>query len=257
MSTAQRFVALDLGTARTRSLSLSGFAIVDRPSSVTRPPAGSGLAAALWPVRHGMVADPDACRRLVQRLLQDAQVSGSRPRWVLAGVPVAASPGDRRAVRAAVAEAAGCEVGLMEEPLAAAVGAGLDILDSRPCLVLDVGAGIVEAVAIADGAVTDAVALQLNATTGEGLVSYALEGVIEMTAGLVRRLPAASRPAARERGLTVTGGGAHQEQLLARLRAALRLPVTATHQPQHATIRGLMRLCLQPALTAALAPRVR
>ncbi|MBB6474347.1 actin-like ATPase involved in cell morphogenesis [Sphaerisporangium rubeum] len=206
------------------------------------------------PIRHGMVADPDACLRLVRMAVRDTLHYGPRPlEQVLAGVPVAASPGDRRAVRAAVAEIAGCEVRLVEEPLAAAVGVGLDVIDPRPCLLLDVGAGIVEAVAIRRGAVTDAVALQLSATTSAGLVAYALENVVDMTAGLLRRLPATSCRAARARGVVVTGGGAHQELLLRRLRAVLRLQVSAAPQPQHATVRGLMRLCLQPALAAGLA----
>ncbi|MEW9550703.1 rod shape-determining protein [Nonomuraea sp. NPDC050783] len=249
MSRVRRFVALDLGTARTRALAVGGHAIADRPSAVLgRSSAGAGPEV-VRPLRHGMVADPGACLRLVRLVLRDTRLHDGRPpARVLAGVPVAASPSDRRAVRAAVAETAGCEVTLVEEPLAAAVGAGLDVLDPRPCLLLDVGAGIVEAVAIGDGAVLDAAALQLSATTEAGLAAYALEGVVAMTAGLARR-----GPAARARGLVVTGGGAHQELLLRRLRAAVRLPVSAAAQPQHATVRGLMRLCLQPSLASGLA----
>ncbi|MET7338655.1 rod shape-determining protein [Nonomuraea sp. NPDC005650] len=244
MRPARRFVALDLGTARTRSLVLGGHAIVDRPSAILRRSSASGEPDVVRPVRHGMVADPGACLRLVRLVVRDTRLYDSRPlERVLAGVPVAASPSDRKAVRAAVAEIAGCEVALVEEPLAAAVGVGLDILGGRPRLLLDVGAGIVEAVVLDRGVVTDAVALQLSTTTDAGLTSYALENVVDMTAGLLRRLPGA-----RERGLVVTGGGAQQEQLLRRLHAALRMPVTAAPQPQHATIRGLMRLCLQPAL---------
>ncbi|MEV0228747.1 rod shape-determining protein [Nonomuraea sp. NPDC050786] len=258
MSRARRLMALDLGTARTRSLALGGHAIADRPSVIVGRRSTCDGTDVVRPIRHGMVADPAACRRLVRRVLQDTRLYDHRPvERVLAGVPVAASPSDRRAVRAAVAEIARCEVRLVEEPLAAAVGAGLDVLDSRPRLLLDVGAGIVEAVAIEGGAVVEAVALQLSATTGVGLAAYALEGVVDMTMGLLRSLPAASRPAARERGLVVTGGGAQQELLLRRLRATLRLPVNAALQPQHVTVRGLMRLCLQPALAAAHAPPAR
>ncbi|MEU8382948.1 rod shape-determining protein [Streptosporangium sp. NPDC048865] len=253
MSPIRRLMALDLGTARTRSLTVCGSTIADRPSSIVRRSSTSGERDVVRPVRRGMVADPDACLRLVRMAVQDTLHYDPRPlEQVLAGVPVAASPGDRRAVRAAVTAVAGCEVRLVEEPLAAAVGAGLDVMDSRPCLLLDVGAGIVEAVAIERGAVTDAVALQLGATTGVGLVAYALENVVDMTAGLLRRLPEISRPAAPARGVVVTGGGAHQELLLHRLRATLRLPVRAASQPQHATVRGLMRLCLRPALAAGL-----
>ncbi|MEU6787322.1 rod shape-determining protein [Nonomuraea angiospora] len=250
MSPMRRLVALDLGTARTRSL--SGDAIADRPSAIMG--RASGVADVVRPIRHGMVADPGACVRLVRLVLQDTRLyDGRPPARVLAGVPIAASPSDRRAVHGAVSEIAGCEVTLVEEPLAAAVGVGLDVLDPRPCLVLDVGAGIVEAVAIGGGAVADAVSLQLGATTAAGLPPYALESVVDMTAGLLRRLPAGSR----SRGLAVTGGGAHQELLLSRLRTALRLRITVAPQPQHATIRGLMRLCLQPALAGGLGLRAR
>ncbi|NJP96985.1 hypothetical protein HCN51_47480 [Nonomuraea sp. FMUSA5-5] len=249
MNAWRRFVALDLGTARTRSLILGGQAIADRPSVVVRRPSGAGAADVVRPVRHGMVADRGACARLVRLALRDTRLYDSRPlERVLAGVPVAASPGDREAVRAAVEGIAGCEVALVEEPLAAAVGAGLDVLGARPRLLLDVGAGIVEAVVLRDGVVSDAVSLQLSTTTGTGPTADAVDGIADMTAGLLRRLPAATRPAARSRGLVVTGGGAHHEHLLRRLRTALRAPVAAAPQPQYAIVRGLMRLCLQPAL---------
>lgn len=258
MSPIRRLMALDLGTARTRSLAVGGPAIADRPSTIVRRSSTSSGRDVVQPIRHGMVADPGACLRLVRMAVQDTLHYDPRPlEQVLAGVPVAASPSDRRAVRAAVAEIAGCEVWLVEEPLAAAVGVGLDVINPQPCLLLDVGAGIVEAVAIKQGAVTDAVALQFSATTSMGLTAHTLENVVDMTAGLLRRLPATSRRATRARGVVVTGGGAHQELLLRRLRATLRLPVSAAPQPQHATVRGLMRLCLQPDLAAGLALSAR
>ncbi|UBU11499.1 rod shape-determining protein [Nonomuraea gerenzanensis] len=258
MSASRRFAALDLGTARTRALILGGQAIADRPSVVVRRSSAAGEVDVVRPVRHGMVADPGACVRLVRLALRDTRLYDSRPlERVLAGVPVAASAGDRAAVRAAVAGIAGCEVVLVEEPLAAAVGAGLDVLGGRPRLLLDVGAGIVEAVVLRDGGVSDAVSLQLSTTTGAGPTAAALESVVDMTAGLLRRLPAAARPAVRALGLVITGGGAHHVHLLRRLRAALRAPVTAAPEPQYAIVRGLMRLCLRPDLAGDPAPPVR
>ena len=116
----------------------------------------------------------------------------------------------------------------------------------RPFLLLDVGAGIVEAVAVRGGVVRDAAALQLGATTGTGLPPYALDGVVEMTAALVRRLPGDVRRAVPS--LVVTGGGARQERLLQRLRQALRMPVHAAPEPEHATVRGLSYLARRPDL---------
>ncbi|MFF0311795.1 rod shape-determining protein [Streptosporangium sp. NPDC004379] len=239
------FVALDVGTARTRSMSSGGCAVADRPSAITGGP--SGVPGPVRPLRHGVVADPAAYLRLVRLVLLEARWSGAwPPERVLAGVPVTATPDDRRAVGTAVAEVAGCEATLVEGPLAAAVGAGLDIAGPRPCLLLDVGAGLAEAVVIDGGVITDAAVLQLSATTGTGLPLYALDGVVGMTAGLLRRLPGRPRPA----GLVVTGGGARQAPLLERLRAALRVPVGAAPEPGHATIRGLVSLCLRPDLEA-------
>ncbi|GAA3428859.1 rod shape-determining protein [Streptosporangium sandarakinum] len=246
------FVALDVGTARTRSVSSGGCAIADRPSAVVGRP--SGVPGPVRPVRHGVVADPAAYLRLVRLVLLEARWSGAwPPERVLTGVPVAATPDDRRVVSAAVAEVAGCEATLVEGPLAAAVGAGLDVTGPRPCLLLDVGAGLVEAVVIDGGVITDAAVLQLSATTGTGLPLYALDGVVDMTAGLLRRLPGRLRSA----GLVVTGGGARQERLLERLRAALRVPVGAAPEPEHATIRGLVGLCPQPVPAARTTARGR
>ncbi|MEV4395146.1 rod shape-determining protein [Nonomuraea sp. NPDC049607] len=240
-------VVLDLGTSRTRSLSLDGFAIADRPTAVVVPSPESAAGVPVRPVRRGMVVDPGACLRLVHLVLQDAWLSGGRPlEHVMTAVPRAATGSDRQAVRAAVAEAAGCQVTLVEAPLAAAAGAGLDVAGPAPYLLLDVGAGIVEAVVVVGGAVSDAAALQLSATTSKGLLPDALDGVVEMTAGLLRRQPAHLRPAVRENGLTVTGGGALQTRLLDRLHTALRIRINAAPEPQHATVRGLLRLCLRP-----------
>ncbi|NUS05213.1 MAG: hypothetical protein HOV97_21945 [Nonomuraea sp.] len=240
-------VVLDLGTSRTRSLSCDGFAIADRPSAVAVSPDGP-----VRPIRRGMVVDPGAFLRLVDLTLRETELPGGRPvEQVLAGVPRAATGSDRQAVHTAVAEASGCAVTLVEEPLAAAVGAGLDLAGPGPYMLLDVGAGIVEAVVVRDGEITDAAALQLSATTGAGLLPDALDGVVEMTSGLLRRQPAHLRPVARANGLTVTGGGARQALLLHRLHTVLRTRVSAAPEPEHATVRGLLRLSLRPASATA------
>lgn len=255
-----RGFALDLGTVRTRTLSWDGFAIADRLSAVPAGPSGACVSTAglTWPIRRGMVTDPAACQRLVHAVLHDARQSGAwPPERLLVGVPVTATPSDRRALRIAVLEATGCGVMLVDEPLAAALGAGLDVTDPRPCLLLDVGAGIVEAAVIRDGAIADAAALRLSAVPRPGLPADPVDGVVQMTAGLLGRVPYRLRPAARDNGLLLTGGGARQARLLHRLRAALRMPISTAPEPAHATIRGLMRLCEQPALAARITARGR
>jgi len=252
-------LALDLGTARTRTVVPGGSAILDRPSCV---PSADGTAEPVWPIRHGMVASMAACHRLARTVLREAldQAAGvsadpagdgdplGRVARVLVGVPVAATATERRAVRAAVGRAVDCPIVLVEEPLAAAIGCGVDVTASRPRLLLDVGAGIIEAVVITDAAVAEAGALQVSCTASAGLPGHAVEAVTDLVADLVRRLPPHQRLGVRAGGLLLTGGGAAQPDLAGRLGAGLRLTVHPAARPAHATIRGLTRLCLVPEL---------
>ncbi|MER6945866.1 rod shape-determining protein [Nonomuraea sp. NPDC000554] len=254
------YAALDLGTARTRSLVSGSVTIAERASSVPARPRQPGRqepeqgSEVVWPILHGMVANMAACHRLAHTVLRDAMLYGSWPlERVLVGVPVAATRIDRLAVKASVSQAARCPVVLVEEPLAAAVGCGLDITGSRPRLLLDVGAGIIEAVALGDSAITDAGAIQITASPRPTLPAYALDSVTDMVADLLRRLPAQQRPAARANGLLLTGGGARDPRLARHLCAKLRVSVTPALEPAHATIRGLARLCLLPALAEQIA----
>ncbi|MFO7251014.1 MAG: rod shape-determining protein [Actinomycetes bacterium] len=251
-------LALDLGTARTRTVVPGESVVLDRPSCV---PSADGTAEPVWPIRHGMVASLSACHRLARTVLSEAlaQAAGVPPGGdaeplagrvdrVLVGVPVAAASTERRAVRAAVARAVDRPIVLVEEPLAAAIGCGVDVTASHPRLLLDVGAGIIEAVVISDAAVVEAGALQVSCTTPAGLPGHAVEAVVDLVADLVRRLPPDVRLGVRAGGLLLTGGGAAQQDLAGRLGAGLRLAVKPATRPAHATIRGLTRLCLVPEL---------
>ncbi|MEU7886576.1 rod shape-determining protein [Microbispora bryophytorum] len=238
-------LALDLGTARIRLLLSGSTTIRERPSACGDPEARR------WPVRHGMVADMPGCARLVRTALSDAVTERHPPlERVLLGVPVAASRLDRRAAYAAVSSAARCRVTIVEEPLAAAVGCGVDIADPRPRLLLDAGAGIAEAVVIRAGEIADAGAVQVagqvagqvgagEPAEGAGCPPYARERVVAMVADLIARVPAALRATVRQQGLLITGGGARDPELARKLCAELRITVSPVADPANATVRGL------------------
>ncbi|HLU74387.1 MAG TPA: rod shape-determining protein [Nonomuraea sp.] len=236
--------AVDLGTARVR-LAGPGRSVVEEAAA---PPGGPR------PVRHGLVADDAACARLLERLLRAASPGGSAmPGHVLIGVPVTASRAERARVAGIVRRAAGCAATVVEEPLAAALGSGLDITDSRPRLLMDVGAGIVETVVIRDAAVTEAVAVQLPGDGPDVLPGHVQDRLAETAAELLSRLPARLRPETRERGLTLTGGGA-AAGLAGHLCSRLGMPVSRATEPAHATVRGLARLCLPPMAALVALP---
>jgi actin-like ATPase involved in cell morphogenesis len=247
--------AVDLGSSRIRASLPDQDVIVDRPSSISvatdrTPPRDLG-AARTHPIRHGTVADASGCTRLTRWTLREIDPMPELSE-VLLGVPVAATSVQRRRAATAVRAATGCPVHTMEAPLAAAVGAGLDIADPRPRLVMDIGAGVIETVVIAQARVLCARSVQYEPERVAGQpVPYLSEHLRDRLAVTVHQvlgdLPARQRTAARKGGLLLTGGGARLPSLPGRLTAEMGLTISVARDPSRATIRGLARVCLSPA----------
>ncbi|MFC4059068.1 rod shape-determining protein, partial [Planomonospora corallina] len=166
-------------------------------------------------------------------------------------------PADLFAFADMLAAEVGCPVTVVEEPLAAAVGCGLDVTDPRPRLLLDVGAGIIEAAVICDGAVVDAGAVQVMAESSADLPEHVHDQVTAVLSELVARVPASRRRGVRERGLLLTGGGVLRPRLARGLCARLGVTVSPAPAPAHATVRGLARLGAMPGLLDLLVARQR
>ncbi|WP_433225320.1 rod shape-determining protein [Actinomadura formosensis] len=197
-----------------------------------------------------MVTDAAACTRLA-RLTLLAAGAGVRPRQVLLAVPAAASGTQLGRAAGAVRAAAECPVRTMEAPLAAAIGAGIGVGDPRPRLVLDIGAGIVEAAVIMRGRVHCARAIQYVPERQAGhtlprLPDYVRERLAANVHHLLADLPAPLRRTARDGGLLLTGGGARLPSLPGRLTAEMSLSITIAPDPARATIRGLAHACRSP-----------
>ena len=98
-----------------------------------------GSVCLLRPVRRGVVADYEMTRGMVRQLLGQIPRRGwGRPR-MLVGVPTSITPVEERAVIDTLVQAGGRGVYLMEIPLAAAIGAGLDIACGVGMMVVDIG----------------------------------------------------------------------------------------------------------------------
>ncbi len=104
------------------------------------------------PVREGVISDMDDTTLLISRLLEKTELVSffSRPDAYVC-VPAKCTEVERRAVQTAVFEAGTRNVALVQEPLAAAIGAGLKVLRARGCMIVDIGEGTTETAVISFG----------------------------------------------------------------------------------------------------------
>jgi len=155
-------IAIDLGTANTLII-WNDKVVVDEPSIVAKDIQSGKIVAigkkaqqmhgkthklieTVRPLKDGVIADFQVTEKMLQHFI--AKVHESRfirpsPR-VLVCVPCMSTQVERRAIRESALSAGAREVRLIEEPMAAAIGAGLDVEEASGCMVVDVGGGTTE-----------------------------------------------------------------------------------------------------------------
>ncbi|MCR4942788.1 MAG: rod shape-determining protein [Campylobacter sp.] len=158
-------MGIDLGTANTLVLVKDKGVIINEPSvvAVQREKYGKqkilavGQAAkemvgktpgdieAIRPMRDGVIADFDMTEKMIRYFIEKTHRRKSflRPRIIIS-VPYGLTQVERKAVRESAMSAGAREVFLIEEPMAAAIGAGLPIRDPQGSLVVDIGGGTTE-----------------------------------------------------------------------------------------------------------------
>ncbi len=165
-----RDVAIDLGTANTL-VYLRGRGIVASEPSVVAMDAVTGQVeavgseakrmigrtpariSAVRPLRHGVIADFEVTEAMLRYFMRRVeQPRFGRPRLVMC-VPSGVTEVEKRAVIDASSSAGARSVQLIEEPLAAAIGAGLDISEPNGHMVVDVGGGTTEVAVISLGGI--------------------------------------------------------------------------------------------------------
>lgn len=165
-----RDLAIDLGTANTLVYSRGRGIVLNEPSVIAlNKQTGDVLAmgheawqmigrtpsyiVAVRPLRHGAITDFDVTQRMIRLLLQRVGVNRfNRPRVVIC-VPSAITAVERRAVTEAARRAGAADAQLIEQPLAAAIGAGLPINEPIGNMVVDIGGGTTETALISMGGV--------------------------------------------------------------------------------------------------------
>lgn len=168
-------VGIDLGTANTLVLVRGKGIVINEPSVVARHiETGSVLAIgseakrmvgktpanmeAVRPLRDGVIADFDAAEAMLTYYIKKIHEGTSiwymvpRPR-VVVGIPSGVTEVERRAVQEAALSAGAREAYLIEEPMAAAIGAGLKVTEPEGRMIVDIGGGTAEIAVISLGGI--------------------------------------------------------------------------------------------------------
>ena len=96
------------------------------------------------PLRHGVIADFETTEQMLRHFIGQAMGGFGSGAQVMVCVPSGVTPVERSAVEEATLAAGAAQAFLIEEPLAAAIGAGLPVAESVGSLVVDIGGGTSE-----------------------------------------------------------------------------------------------------------------
>ncbi|TZG28706.1 rod shape-determining protein [Sphingomonas montanisoli] len=159
-------MAIDLGTANT-VVYLRGRGIVLNEPSVVAIETINGVKRvkavgddaklmmgktphqieAIRPLRDGVIADIDVAEQMIKHFIQKVHGGKARP-WrfpeIVICVPSGSTSVERRAIRDAASNAGASQVWLIEEPMAAAIGAGMPVTEPVGSMVVDIGGGTTE-----------------------------------------------------------------------------------------------------------------
>lgn len=174
-------IAIDLGTANTLVHVAGRGVIIDEPSvvavrakDVPRHVIAVGEAALvlkerspdpidlIHPLRDGVIADFIATEEMLRTFIARAKSKfGFRRPRILICVPAAATPVERRAVYETARAAGARRIYLVEEPVAAAIGAGIEIDKEEVTMILDIGGGTSDIAVLSKGEIVHTASLKV------------------------------------------------------------------------------------------------
>ncbi len=190
-----RNVAIDLGTANTLVLTGDG-KIINEPSVVAvqtnkyeRKILAVGKEAkkmvgrtpehifAIRPMKDGVISDFGIAEEMIKHFMKlansDKGILGPK---VVIGVPVGATIVERRAIEDAAKSAGAREIQLIEEPMAAAIGANLPVSDPTGSMIVDIGGGTTEIAILSLGGIVFATSCKVGGDKlDECIASYVKE----------------------------------------------------------------------------------
>ena len=186
-------MAIDLGTANTLVYVKGRGIVLNEPSVVAiieqngrnrvlavgdeakmmlgRTP---GNIKAIRPMRDGVIADFDVTEEMIKHFIRKVHKRStfSKPKIIVC-VPHGATPVEKRAIRQSVLSAGARKAGLIAEPIAAAIGAGMPITDPTGNMVVDIGGGTTEVAVLSLGDIVYARSVRVGGDRmDEAIISY-------------------------------------------------------------------------------------
>ncbi len=226
-------LAIDLGTANTLIYVTGKGIVLDEPSVVSIMHEGAsnkksilavGLEAkkmlgrtpgsiqAIRPMKDGVIADFTVTEQMLKQFIK--KVSPSRlfsasPRIVIC-VPCGSTQVERRAIKESALGAGARRVELIEEPMAAAIGAGLPVEEATGSMVVDIGGGTTEVGVISLGGIVYSNSVRVGGDKfDESIINYILRNygmlIGETTAEEIKKTIGSAFPGAEVREMEVKG----------------------------------------------------
>jgi rod shape-determining protein MreB len=172
-------LGIDLGTANTL-VYLRGVGVIIREPSVVAINKDTGRVitvgddakkmigrtpaniVAIRPLKDGVIADFETTQRMLEYFMRKARAPGRfiPPRLVI-GIPSGITEVEKRAVFDSAKNAGAREVYQIEEPMAAAIGAGLPVEEAFGSIIVDIGGGTTEVAVISLGGITNSVSIRI------------------------------------------------------------------------------------------------
>ena len=274
-------LAIDLGTANTLIYMRGKGIVLNEPSVVAIRQEGGpngkttihavghtakqmlgrvpGNINAIRPMKDGVIADFTVTEQMLKQFIRMASPSrlfAPSPRIIIC-VPCGSTQVERRAIKESALAAGASEVYLIEEPMAAAIGAGLPVNEAAGSLVVDIGGGTTEVGLISLGGMVYAGSVRVGGDKfDQAIINYIrrnftvhsneilealsepLNQIVVAVKNALEKTPPELGADIAEHGLMLTGGGALLRDLDQLLKEETGLPVHVAEEPLNCVVKG-------------------
>ncbi len=226
---SSRDMAIDLGTANTLVYLKGQGVVLAEPSVVAVRRDGKtdkvlavgheakemlgktpGNIVAIRPMKDGVIADFEITQAMLRHFIRKAQSRYFFKPRIIVAVPSGITQVEKKAVREAAEQAGASEVYLIEEPMAAAIGAGLPVTEPTASMVVDIGGGTTEVAVISLAGIVYSKSLRVGGDKMDEAILYYIRKkynllVGERTAELIKQEIGAAYPSEHIDTLEIKG----------------------------------------------------